>query len=80
MKNYDYQIVAVLHTVIEAELLKHRLENAGIETTLSSAESSSFVYDDNKVKVYVANKDFEAAKAIADSEPDVDIETIEEVE
>lgn len=72
MKEYDFKIVATTSNLIDAELIKHRLQNAGIEVTLSSAESSSFLIDVgtfNKVKVYVSKEDYPRAKEIVDTEP-----------
>lgn len=72
MNDYDFKIVATTSNMIDAELMKHRLENHSIETTLSSSESSSFVMpfgNFNKVKVYVARENFTRAKQILESEP-----------
>lgn len=72
MKEYDFKVVATTSNLIDAELIKHRLQNAGIETTISSAESSSFLIDVgsfNKVKVYVSKEDYPRAKEIVDTEP-----------
>lgn len=72
MKDYDFKVVATASNIVDAELMKHRLENQGIETTLSSAESSSFIMpigNINKVKVYVAKEDFSRAVEILSSEP-----------
>ncbi len=73
MKEKDFMVVEKFSNPMDAEFLKHRLENAGIEATIAHVDSSSFVLDVgniNQVRVWVANADFEKAKEIAESEPE----------
>ena len=73
MKEQDFKVVEKFSNPIDAEFLKHRLENAGIEATVSHIDSSSFVLEVgniNVIRVWVSNADFERAKEIIETDPE----------
>jgi hypothetical protein len=74
MKDQDFMVVEKFSNPIDAELLKHRLENAGIETTIAHVDSSSFVMEVgnlNLIRVWVSKEDYERAVEIAQTEPEM---------
>ncbi len=73
MKEKDYMVVEKFSNPIDAELLKHRLENEGIEATVVNVGSSSFkmeVGSINLVRVWVSKDNYERAVEIAQTKPE----------